>query len=55
MKDEDYLVHNLLKIAEQLKFINWNLGKLVAVQTGDQLALSNIRKAEIDAKRPKLI
>lgn len=36
MKDEDYLVHNINKIAEQLKFINWNSGKISALMSGDK-------------------
>ena len=46
MKDEDYLVHNINKIAEQLKFINWNLGKLTAHFLKDSDTLNKIVDAE---------
>ncbi len=46
MKDEDYLVHNLNKIATELKHINWNLGKISAVLTKDKNLLKEIEKAE---------
>jgi len=46
MKDEDYLVHNINKIAEQLKFINWNLGKLTAHFLDDKQTLNKIKEAE---------
>lgn len=52
-KDYLYLEHNLLKIAEQLKFINWNLGKLVAFQIGDKETIEKIKKAEDENKSNK--
>ena len=44
MKDEEYLVHNLNKIATHLEHLNWNLGKLVAVLTKDKKLLDKINK-----------
>lgn len=45
-KEYPYLEHNLMKISEQLKFINWNLGKLVAHQLGDTATIKKITDAE---------
>lgn len=46
MKNEDYLVHNLQVIGENLKFINWNLGKITAVLTKDKKLFQDIVEAE---------
>ncbi len=51
MRDEDYLVFNLNKIATELKHINWNLGKLVAVQLEDMETLNKILKTEREDKK----
>ena len=53
MKDEDYLVHNINKIGEQLKFINWNLGKLTAYFLKDFKTLEKIKTAETEEKKKK--
>lgn len=45
-KQYPYLEINLLKIEKQLKFINWNLGKLVAFMLNDQETIKNISTAE---------
>jgi hypothetical protein len=50
-KQYPYLEHNLLKIAEQVKFLNWNLGKLVALQLGDTATIDKIKKAEKEEKK----
>lgn len=46
MKDEEYLVHNLNKIAKHLEHINWNLGKIMAHLTKDTKLLKEIEKVE---------
>ncbi len=46
MKDEDYLVHNLNKIAKHLEHINWNLGKIVATITKDKELFKKISDDE---------
>lgn len=42
MKDEDYLVHNINKIAKELKHINWNLGTIVAVLKNNKKLFNEI-------------
>lgn len=51
MKDEDYLVHNLNKIANHLEKINWNLGKIVAHITKDNKTMKAIVDAEHGNKK----
>jgi len=50
MKDEDYLVHNLNKIAQHLEHINWNLGKILGVMLKDKKLISDIEKTENEKK-----
>ena len=47
MKDEDYLVHNLNKIAEHLKHLNWNLGKITQFLIKDDETFKKIVQEEI--------
>jgi hypothetical protein len=48
MKDEDYFVYNqkkgLEEIAKQLKFINWNMGRVVSFLEGNPTLLKDIKK-----------
>lgn len=47
IKDSDYLVHNINKIAKHLEHINWNLGKFLAVLTKNEKLKADIEDAEI--------
>jgi hypothetical protein len=42
MKDEDYLVHNLNKIAKHLEHLNWNLGKIMSYLVKDSKTFKKI-------------
>ena len=53
MKDEDYLVHNLNKIAKHLEHINWNLGKMFLLLKKDFKGVEQIEEAQKKAEEHK--
>lgn len=44
----EYLDNNLLRIEKQLKFINWNLGKITAYLLKDLKLINKIVEAETE-------
>lgn len=57
MKDENYFVFNMRKdlgeIGKQLKFINWNLGRVVGFIEGNPQLIKDIKKQMAENKEDK--
>ena len=49
-KEYPYLEHNLQVIGQQLKFLNWNLGKLTAHFLKEKEVINKIKEAENNEK-----